>query len=121
MINKNLQRILSVSALALALSGTVVAQSSRPRRVKPAPKPAEEPLLRPEPRTTTTARTDPNAPLINVQPVRPVANPVASGDTANAYQLLQQKQFAAAAKEAKAVAANSPNDAEAWTIPGSPS
>jgi hypothetical protein len=87
MINKNLQRILSVSALALALSGTVIAQSSRPRRVKPAPKPAEEPLLRPEPRTTTTARTDPNAPLINVQPVRPVANPIAAGDTANAYQL----------------------------------
>jgi tetratricopeptide (TPR) repeat protein len=118
MINKNLQRILSVSALALALSGTVIAQSSRPRRVKPAPKPAEEPLLRPEPRTTTTARTDPNAPLINVQPVRPVANPIAAGDTANAYQLLQQKQFAAAAKEAKAVAANSPNDPEAWKIAG---
>jgi tetratricopeptide (TPR) repeat protein len=53
-----------------------------------------------------------------VQPVRPVANPVASGDTANAYQLLQQRQFAAAAKEAKAVAANSPNDAEAWKIAG---
>ena len=89
-------------------------ESSRPRRVKPAPKPTEEPLLRPERATTTTARTDPNAPLITVQPVRPVANTVASGDTANAYQLLQQKQFAAAAKEAKAVAANFPNDPEAW-------
>ncbi|HKR61690.1 MAG TPA: tetratricopeptide repeat protein [Pyrinomonadaceae bacterium] len=118
MINKKLQRIVSVSALALAFSGVVVAQSSRPRRVKPAPKPAEDPLLRPEPRATTTARTDPNAPLINVQPVRPVANPIASGDTTNAYQLLQQKQFAAAAKEAKTVAANFPNDAEAWKIAG---
>ena len=118
MINQKLQRIVFVSALALAFSGTCVAQSSRPRRVKPAPKPAEDPLLRPEPRATTTARTDPNAPLINVQPVRPVANPVASGDTSNAYQLLQQKQFAAAAKEAKAVAANFPNDAEAWKIAG---
>ena len=53
-----------------------------------------------------------------MQPVRPVANPIASGDTANAYQLLQQKQFAAAAKEAKTVAANFPNDAEAWKIAG---
>ena len=118
MINKKLQRIASLAALLFVLSGAVAAQSSRPRRVKPAPKPAEDPLLRPEPRTTTTARTDPNAPLIKVQPVQPVANPVASGDTANAYRLLQQKQFAAAAKEAKAVAANFPNDAEAWKIAG---
>lgn len=118
MINLHFRRMLSVAALALALGGIASAQSSRPRRVKPAPKPAEDPLLRPEPRTTTTARTDPNAPLITVQPVRPVSNPIASGDTAKAYQLLQQKQFAAAAKEAKAVAANFPNDAEAWKIAG---
>ena len=84
--------------------------------MKPAPKPAEDPLLRPEPRTTATTKADPNAPLITVQPVKPVANPVASGDTANAYVLLQQKQFAAAAKEAKAIAANFPNDPEAWKI-----
>ena len=118
MITKTLQRITSLAVLLLLLSGAVAAQSSRPRRVKPAPKPAEDPLLRPEPRTTTTARTDPNAPLIKVQPVQPVANPIASGDTTNAYRLLEQKQFAAAAKEAKAVAANFPNDAEAWKIAG---
>lgn len=122
MIKQHLQRAVSLGALAIALAGSVAGiangQSSRPRRVKPAPKPAEEPLLRPEPRTTTTARTDPNAPLINVQPVRPVANPIASGDTANAYLLLQQKQFAAAAKEAKSIAANFPNDPEAWKIAG---
>lgn len=118
MINQHLLRLISLIALVFTLGGVATAQSSRPRRVKPAPKPAEEPLLRPEPRTTTTARTDPSAPLITVQPVKPVANPIASGDTANAYQLLQQKQFAAAAKEAKAVAANFPNDAEAWKIAG---
>jgi tetratricopeptide (TPR) repeat protein len=118
MLNQQLLRLISLIALVFTLGGVVAAQSSRPRRVKPAPKPAEDPLLRPEPRTTTTARTDPNAPLITVQPVQPVANPIASGDTANAYQLLQQKQFAAAAKEAKAVAANFPNDAEAWKIAG---
>lgn len=118
MINQHWQRLISLIALVFTLSGVVAAQSSRPRRVRPAAKPAEDPLLRPEPRTTTTARTDPNAPLITVQPVRPVANPIASGDTANAYQLLQQRQFAAAAKEAKAIAANFPNDAEAWKIAG---
>jgi len=118
MINLHWQRLFSLIVLAFTLSGLVAAQSSRPRRVRPAAKPAEDPLLRPEPRTTTTARTDPNAPLITVQPVRPVANPIASGDTTHAYQLLQQRQFAAAAKEAKAVAANFPNDAEAWKIAG---
>jgi len=122
MINQHFQRALSVGALAIALAGsltgTASAQSSRPRRVRPAPKPAEDPLLRPERRTTATAKTDPSAPLITVQPVQPVANPIASGDTANAYVLLQQKQFAAAAKEAKAIAANFPNDPEAWKIAG---
>lgn len=118
MINQHWQRLISLIALIFTLSGVVAAQSSRPRRVRPAAKPAEDPLLRPEPRSTATAKTDPNAPLITVQPVRPVANPIASGDTANAYQLLQQRQFAAAAKEAKAVAANFPNDAEAWKIAG---
>ncbi len=118
MINRHFQRLLSIGALAVALAGIVNAQSSRPRRVKPPQKPAEEPLLRPEPKVSTTARSNPNAPLINVQPVKPVVNTNARGDTSNAYQLLQQKQFAAAAKEARDVAANYPNDAEAWKIAG---
>jgi len=53
-----------------------------------------------------------------VQPVKPVVNNVASGDTNHAYELLQQKQFAAAAKEAKQLAAQFPNDPEAWKIAG---
>lgn len=108
--------------IALVLSITVVttsAQSSRPRRVKPQPaKPAEEPLLRPQTQTGTTARTNPNAPLLDVQPVKPVANTVGTGDTSHAYELLQQRQFAAAAKEAKELAALYPNDPEAWKIAG---
>ncbi len=55
-----------------------------------------------------------------MQPVKPVVNTNATGDTSHAYQLLQQKQFAAAAKEAKDVAANYPNDAEAWKSPALP-
>jgi tetratricopeptide (TPR) repeat protein len=75
-------------------------------------------LLRPERQSTTTARTDPNAPLLDVKPVKPVANTVGRGDTSHAYKLLQQKQFAAAAKEAKDLAVQYPNDPEAWKIAG---
>jgi tetratricopeptide (TPR) repeat protein len=41
-----------------------------------------------------------------------------SASTAHAYLLLEQKQFAAAAKEAKELAGRNPNDAEAWKIAG---
>jgi tetratricopeptide (TPR) repeat protein len=50
--------------------------------------------------------------------VKPVANTVAAADTKHAYLLLEQKQFAAAAKEAKDLAALHPNDPEAWKIAG---
>lgn len=118
MINEHFQRALMVGGLVLLQLGTINAQTSRPRRVKQTTKPAEEPLLRPEPKPSPTVRSNPNAPLISVQPVKPVVNTTATGNTANAYQLLQQKQFAAAAKEAKSVAANYPNDPEAWKIAG---
>ena len=118
MINRCFQLAISIGALILLLSNVASAQSSRPRRVKQAAKPAEEPLLRPEPKPSPTARNNPSGPLINVQPVKPIVNTNATGDTSHAYQLLQQKQFAAAAKEAKEVAANFPNDAEAWKIAG---
>jgi len=97
-----------------------LAQSSRPRRVKPqtTAKPAEEPLLRPEPKPSPTAKNNSNRPLIDVQPVKPVVNTVGAGDTTHAYQLLQQKQFAAAAAEAKAITVQFPNDSEAWKIAG---
>jgi len=47
-----------------------------------------------------------------------VANTVAPADTKHAYLLLEQKQFAAAAKEAKDLATQHPNDPEAWKIAG---
>jgi tetratricopeptide (TPR) repeat protein len=86
--------------------------------VKPAAKPADEPLLRPQPAPSPTARRSSNAPLLEVQPVQPVVNTVAGADTTQAYQLLQHKQFAAAAKAAKELAALHPNDSEAWKIAG---
>lgn len=112
-------RVFLASLSLTVLCGIVFAQSSRPRRVKPAPaKPAEEPLLRPEPKPSPTARNNSNRPLIDVQPVKPVVNTVGAGDTAHAYQLLQQQKFAEAATEAKAIAAQFPNDSEAWKIAG---
>ncbi len=119
MINRYFARLLSLGLSLFVLSGIVLAQSSRPRRVKPTPaKPAEDPLLRPEPKPSPTAKNTSNRPLIDVQPVKPVANTVGKGDTTHAYQLLQQKQYAAAAKEAKELAALFPNDSEAWKIAG---
>lgn len=119
MINRYFARLLSLGLSLVVLSGIVFAQSSRPRRVKPAPaKPAEEPLLRPEPKPSPTAKNASTRPLIDVQPVKPVANTVGKGDTSHAYQLLQQKQYADAASEAKELAAQFPNDSEVWKIAG---
>jgi tetratricopeptide (TPR) repeat protein len=119
MINEYFKQFLSIAAIVFSLASLGQAQSSRPRRVVKQPeKPAEEPLLRPEPKPSPTARNNSNQPLIDVQPVKPVVNTVGAGDTSHAYQLLQQKQFAAAAKEAKDIAAQFPNDAEAWKIAG---
>jgi len=53
-----------------------------------------------------------------VQPVKPVVNTVAAADTKHAYLLLEQKQFAAAAKEARELTTTHPNDPEAWKIAG---
>jgi len=120
MINGYFKQFLSIVAVVVSLAGLGLAQSSRPRRVKqtqPA-KPVEEPLLLPEPKPSPSARNNSNRPLIDVQPVKPVVNTVTTADTSHAYQLLQQKQFAEAAKEAKAIAAQFPNDSEAWKIAG---
>jgi tetratricopeptide (TPR) repeat protein len=128
-------RLFTICAAILLIAGGIQAQSSRPRRVKSSQaKPAEDPLLRPEPTPSSTAKRNPNAPLLDVQPVKPVANSpapandtgtrpannsaVASSSTAHAYQLLQEKQYAAAAKEAKELAASNPKDSEAWKIAG---
>src|SRR5262249_32265055 len=114
------QRLITVSAILLLTSAAIQAQSTRPRRANrqsaqtTSKNPADEPLLRPEPTPTPTARrTSSNDSLLDVQPVRPVVNTVATADTKHAYLLLEQKQFAAAAKEALELAESHPNDPEA--------
>src|SRR6185436_3719272 len=118
------QRFISAGAIFLLAAAAIQAQTTRPRRTNKQTTtttrtPAYDPLLRPEPAPSPTARrTSSNDSLLDVQPVRPVANTVAPADTKHAYLLLEQKQFAAAAKEAKELAASHPNDPEAWKIAG---
>ena len=119
------QRFISIGAIFLLAAAAIQAQSTRPRRTgkttsKPATStPASDPLLRPEPQPSPTARrTSSNDSLLDVQPVKPVANTLGSADTKQAYLLLEQKQFAAAAKTAKELTVSFPNDPEAWKIAG---
>ena len=134
-----ISRLLIVGTAFLLTASAVSAQSTRPRRAKPAPKTtasadksASEPLLRPEPSATPAARrTSSSDSLLDVQPVKPVGPAVipagggssvgtgtGTADTKHAYLLLEQKQFAAAAKEAKTLTESYPNDPEAWKIAG---
>lgn len=119
------RRFLGVLAVFVLATAVIHAQTTRPRRTgkttqKATPTtPASEPLLRPEPAPSPTARrTSPNDSLLDVQPVKPVVNTVGTADTKQAYLLLEQKQFAAAAKAAKELTVSHPNDPEAWKIAG---
>ena len=124
---KFLQRVIVIGATCLVASA-VMAQSSRPRRVQrkqdsqtqTASK--QDSLLLPQP-TPTPAAKNSNVPLLDIKPVKPIAEASApvgldTGDTAHAYAMFQQKQYAAAAKEAKQIAKNDPRNAEAWKIAG---
>lgn len=103
--------ILLILILALFAAQLVAAQSSRPRRVKP-----PDSLLGPEPTPQPVANK--NAPLLDVKPTKPVGVAPVSSDTTHAYQLFQQKQYVEAAKEARAIAAADPTNAEAWKLAG---
>jgi tetratricopeptide (TPR) repeat protein len=120
-------RIFGLFTILLIGIIAIEAQTTRPRRTgkqttkttSTPDKSDSDPLLKPQPAASPTARrTDSKAPLLDVQPVKPVANTIAPADTKHAYLLLEQKQFAAAAKEAKELATQHPNDPEAWKIAG---
>ncbi len=134
-------RLFTIGAAFVLTAAVVSAQTTRPRRAtkqasKTTDKPASDQLLRPEPSATPAPRrTSANDSLLDVQPVRPVGpavttvgtpanTPSTSGSTSNtadtkqAYLLLEQKQFAAAAKTAKELTVSHPNDPEAWKIAG---
>ena len=111
MKNQKVRLILTTACAALALTISAEAQSSRPRRVNP-----PDTLLGPEPKSPPA--TEKNAPLLDVKPAKPVGNAPVSSDTTHAYQLFQQKQYAAAAQEAKQIANSDPGNSEAWKLAG---
>lgn len=113
MRNQTLRLMLLTVCVTFVVVVTVNAQSSRPRRVTTPP---PDTLLGPEPKTPPA--TDKNAPLLDVKPSKPVGNAPVSSDTTHAFQLFQQKQYAAAAQEAKQIATNDPGNAEAWKLAG---
>jgi tetratricopeptide (TPR) repeat protein len=145
-MSKYIQQAIIFSIVGFLSTAYVPAQSRSRRVTRPAPrsetnKPATNdnaPLLDVQPtrptRTTnesaSTASTDSSTPASSdttsaadtARPATSNANPAKNASTANttahAYALLQQKQYAAAAKEAKQIAASNPNDSEAWKIAG---
>lgn len=105
--------VVAVAALLLGGIATHAAAQSgatRPRRVAPA-----QPT--PEPASATTSRA---ATPTTRTPAATTTGGAASaqGGTVQAYALLQQKQYDAALREAKKIAAADPKNAEAWKIAG---
>jgi tetratricopeptide (TPR) repeat protein len=107
-MKRTLSILIAVTVLAVVDQASA---QTRPRRVKP-----PETLLGPEP--APAPKTNQNAPLLDVKPTKPVGDAPVSSDTTHAYQLFQQKQYAAAAKEAKQIAKADPTNAEAWKLAG---
>jgi tetratricopeptide (TPR) repeat protein len=115
---KSISRLIITGVALLSFVGAALAQSgsTRPRRVNPAPTASRAEQRAP----ATTATDDAAAPTANVNNARPRNNSSAntSTGTRRAYELLEQKQYEAAAREAKQIAAGNPNDSEAWKIAG---
>lgn len=114
MKSKYLSFIAVVSCAIMACGATTFAQSgsTRPRRVNQQPAPV---VSTEESRPAAPAQSQPVARRNNNLP-RDISTDVA--DTSQAYALLQQKQYAAAAKAAKELAASFPQDSEPWKIAG---
>jgi tetratricopeptide (TPR) repeat protein len=109
--------LLIFSAFALVAQAQAQSGATRPRRVPPAqpaadsrPPAAARPAAAQQP-----ARPADDAPLLTPSPA---AQAGGGGDTARAYALFQQKQFAEAAREARRVAAADPSNSEAWKLAG---
>src|SRR5688500_6230932 len=101
-------------ALALLVGGAASptpAQSgaTRPRRVNPS-QPAPTPAVSRDDGAGTTQATRPAATAAQAAG--------AQGTTAHAFSLYQQKQYEAALREAKQIAAADAKNAEAWKIAG---
>jgi tetratricopeptide (TPR) repeat protein len=122
MTSKIIQRFVAPCLLMLVFVAGVYAQSGsvRPRRVNPPPSASSSTRTNEGGAATDSDAAGPRIGSTN----RPSSNAGtpgtsgAGGDTSRAFSLFQQKQYAAAAREAKQVAATDPDNAEAWKIAG---
>lgn len=99
----------SAIILFLIIGAYAQSGSTRPRRVNPIP----------EQRTAEQIEDSSGgrgSRVVNTGSTTPAV--AAKGDTSRAFLLFQQKQYEAAAKEARQVALQYPNDPEAWKIIG---
>jgi tetratricopeptide (TPR) repeat protein len=114
MKSKYLSLMTAVASVILACGYAAFGQSgsTRPRRVNPQPTPVASTE---ESRPAAPSESQPVARKNNNLP-RDISTEFA--DTSQAYALLQQKQYAAAAKAAKDLAAAFPEDPEPWKIAG---
>jgi tetratricopeptide (TPR) repeat protein len=101
-LNASAASILLGASLASAQSG-----ATRPRRVTPVQPTTDATGAA---TTTTTTRT--------TRPAAAAAQSAAAGSTAHAFSLFQQKQYDAALREAKQIAAADPKNSEAWKLAG---
>lgn len=117
MKKKYLSLLSALVGAVLIFAATASAQSgsTRPRRVNPQPTPTQSAE---ENRPAPQVETEPAASQPVARTNRPRAGGADVADTSRAFSLLQQKQYAAAAREAKQLAASYPNDSETWKIAG---
>jgi tetratricopeptide (TPR) repeat protein len=123
MTGKIFQRALALSLLIFSSAALVLAQSGsvRPRRVNP---PTQSSTRANDAGvSSSSASKDEAGTRIGTanrpsSTVSPSGVSGSGGDTSRAFSLFQQKQYAAAAREAKRIAASDPNNAEAWKIAG---
>ncbi|MDQ3651245.1 MAG: tetratricopeptide repeat protein [Acidobacteriota bacterium] len=113
-----------ISLLAMVSSASAQSGATRPRRAIPT-QPAQTPTPAPTTRRGADTASSPTTPAATpaATSARPNTSPTttpASGttDTTRAYTLLQQKQYAEAAKAAAQVSARDPKNSEAWKIAG---
>ncbi len=126
MTTKNLFRVIVAASLLSVFNAVSLAQygSTRPRRVttNTATPPANNDAAHATGTTTIAPASDnvPSQPSATSSAASTSVTRASGGvaDTSRAYALLQQKQYAAAASEAKQIAASDPSNAEAWKIAG---
>lgn len=108
------------AAIALAAAtflATAQSGATRPRRVIPVqPTPTPGAAVTPGRTATTGVPTRAGTSGNTTAPVR--STTPQAGTTTHAFALLQQKQFEAALKEAKQIAAADPKNSDAWKIAG---